>query len=111
MRRAYKRELDLEFLTSASLLCQQTHASLLCQQTQARRTALQLKSLAVRDMNFPVAGDSHLSYPNAQFLLIEGRAPTNTAIENLFPTIGSVFQSQVGWMPTTNDIRVAEGDR
>ena len=80
------------------------------QQTQVRCVALQLKSLALRDLNLPVAGDLHLSYSNAQFLVLEGRAPANTAIENLFPTIGSVFQSQVGWIPRTNDIRVAEGE-
>jgi hypothetical protein len=78
------------------------------QQAQVRGVALQLKNLALRDLNLPVAGYSHLSYSNVQFLVMEGRAPANIAIENLFPTIGSVFQSQVVWMPTTNDIRVAE---
>jgi hypothetical protein len=30
------------------------------------------------------------------YFVISGRTPTNNATENLFPTIGLVFQSQVG---------------
>ena len=45
---------------------------------------------------------THEIYPRARiverlaYFVTSGRAPRNKAMENLFPTLGSVFQSHVG---------------
>lgn len=45
------------------------------------------------------------------YFVISGRAPMNNATENLFPTFGSVFQSQIGSTPKTNFMGATFGAR